>query len=141
MKIRQLLLLGLLSLAVLSALALGGCLSTERIAHPAAFTGNELTISTGTQGTAGGHLFIGLGDTGKQNYTDNATGKSRTRLAAWLYLHIDGNPPIDQRQQVFAGDTVNFQGYSLYVEQISAGGIGCAPGASTGDVHLIVRQP
>ena len=62
-------------------------------------------------------------------------------IPAWLYLHIDGNPTIDQHQQVFAGDTVNFQGYSLYVEQISAGGIGCAPGASTGDVHLIIRQP
>jgi len=140
MKSRKILLSGICLTLILSALALGGCISMERVTPSRALTGNELTISTGTSGTIG-QLHIGLGDTGKQSYTDNTTGKSRTRLAAWLYLHIDGNPPADQRQQVFAGDAVNFQGYSLYVEQISSGGIACAPGSSTGDVHLIVNQP
>lgn len=123
----------------LTMLPLAGCIATESTRVPASIKGDEITISTGTQGAVG-KLFIGLGDTGKQDYVDN-NGKTRTRLMAWLYLHIDGDSPANTQQQVHVGQTVNFQDYVLYVREISAGGIARAPGASTGHVSLIVQQP
>jgi hypothetical protein len=130
---------GISVLAILSLLLLTGCISSERVTPASPIAGDEITISTGTQGHVG-QLFIGLGDTGKQDYVD-ANGKTRTHLAAGLFLHIDGNPPVEKHVSVHAGDTVEFQDYSLYVEEISAGGTAWAPGASTGHVSLIVKQP
>ena len=85
-------------------------------------------------------LSIGLGDTGKEDYVD-ASGKTQHRLVAGLSLRLE-EPYSDQKHlDVYIGQTIEFENYILYVKEISAGGIALAPGASTGDITLIVQQP
>ena len=128
--------LALCILMILYVLVFAGCTTVENDGLPSPQLGIDITISTGTQGSVR-QLAIGLADTGREEYTD-ASGKTRHRLVAGLHLCVYGNPPVEESMSVHVGQTVEFQNYTLYVKEISAGGIACAPGGSTGHVRLIV---
>lgn len=129
--------LSLWVLVILSVFLLAGCTTVENdgLATPPA--GTEITISTGTQGVFR-QLAIGLRSTGRESYLD-AEGKKKSRLIAGLAMSISGD---DRVSNIGAnvGQTIEFGGYTLYVREISAGGIALAPGGSTGHVSLIIQE-
>ena len=95
-----------------------GCTPIDTV--PATFGGGELVeIKQGTTANFG-VLRIGLVNVGKSDYTNDA-GEKKHGLVAGLWLFIKGNPSQEKRFDVYAGQTVKMNKYSVYVQEIRGG--------------------
>ncbi|HAF96246.1 MAG: hypothetical protein A2X34_05495 [Elusimicrobia bacterium GWC2_51_8] len=95
-----------------------GCTPVDTV--PATFGGGELVeIKQGTTANLG-LLRIGLVNTGKSDYTNDA-GEKKHGLVAGLSLFISGKPPQEKRFDVYAGQTVRMGKYSVYAQEIRGG--------------------
>jgi len=110
---------------VLAACVLAaGC--TRLDTAPASGEGERIEIRQGT--TAGFEgLRIGLANIISSDYAGKRHG-----LAAVLVLFIDGNPPREKQFEARAGQEVEMEKYSLYVQEIRGG--------SKGSVTLRVKE-
>lgn len=81
--------------------------------------GKMIEIRHGTTANFG-ELRIGLGNINKSEYT-NDLGEKKHGLVANLFLFINGNPPIEKRFEVYAGQNVKMGKYSVNVQEIQGG--------------------
>jgi hypothetical protein len=91
-----------------------GC--TQIDTGPTLYEGEIIEIAHGTTARFG-ELKIGLGNISKSDYT-NDVGEKKHGLVATLWLLIKGNPPQKKQFDVYPGQNVKIDKYSVYVQQI-----------------------
>lgn len=122
---------GIIVFLVLSFTVLAGCVTTGKD-NPTPSTDKEIKIAAGTSEQIG-KLVIAVSDTRKEYY-QFADGRIVESMKAELNIQLAGNPPVEKRMSVSYGQKVEFEGYILFVKEISLDSDG-------GSVTLLVQEP